>query len=60
MLSKDHSSKDGNAAPVQRHRVNSSVDEQREYFTEDRRREALPREIKRPSPPEEDENNSGE
>ncbi len=56
----DHSSKDGNDVPVQRHRLDCGVDEQQEYFTEDRRRSAQPRKITRPGPSEDAQDSTGE
>ncbi len=60
MMPKEHSSKDGNQVPAQRHRLEESVDEQKKHFTEERRRVALPRELIRPSPSEDSESSSGE
>lgn len=55
-----HSSMDGQNRPSSRHQVEQRTDEQLDYFTEKRRREAEPRKLIRPSPskPKTDEDKS--
>ncbi len=52
MMPQEHSSKDGSNRPPERHRIEQPADEQREYFTEERRRNAKPKNLIRTSPPE--------
>ncbi|UYQ76178.1 hypothetical protein OF385_08880 [Glutamicibacter sp. JL.03c] len=52
MMPQEHSPRDGTSRPPERHRIEQSADEQREYFTEERRRKAKPKNLIRTSPPE--------
>jgi len=50
-MPQEHSSKDGPSRPPQRHDLEQGAEEQLEHFNEERRRQAKPRKLIRPSPP---------
>jgi len=50
MMPEKHSSKGGSQRPPERHHLEQHVDEQVQYFTDERRREAKPAKLIRPSP----------